>query len=84
MSAHDTSRLHDLGKKRQKLIAQLAALDDELKPEILAAAQAKVPQVDIIKMTGMARESVRLASLTPEDRQKINERRRKGAGTPQA
>ena len=69
MNTHDTTRLQDLGKRRQRLAAQMAALDEELKPEIFAAAQAKVPQKLIINWTGMARESVRLASMTPEQRE---------------
>jgi hypothetical protein len=77
MSEHDTTRLQDLGKRRQKLIEQLAALDRDLEPEIYAAAQAGIQQVDIIRWTGLARESVRVKSLSPEQRQTLKERRRK-------
>ena len=76
MSEHDTTHLRELGRRRQKLVAQLADLDQELRPEIAAAAQAKVPQIDIIKWTGMSRESVRLNSMTPEQRDEEREKRR--------
>ncbi|GIE29950.1 hypothetical protein Ait01nite_029950 [Actinoplanes italicus] len=79
MSEHDTTRLQDLGKRRQRLAAQMATLDEELKPEIFAAAQAKVPQKLIIGWTGMARESVRLASMTPEQREDERAKRRTAA-----
>jgi predicted mannosyl-3-phosphoglycerate phosphatase (HAD superfamily) len=77
MSEHDTSHLQELGKRRQKLAAQLEALDEELAPEVFAAAQAGVPQVQIIEWTGMARESIRLKSMTPEQREAEREKRRK-------
>lgn len=83
MSEHDTTHLQELGRRRQKLVTQLADIDGELKPEIFAAAQAGVPQKDIIKWTGMVRESVRLNSMTPEDRQKLRDRRKKD-GSPGA
>jgi hypothetical protein len=79
MTTHDTTRLQALGKRRQRLAAQLAELDNELEPEIYAAAQAGVPQVEIIRWTGMARESIRLKSMTPEERESERQKRRKGA-----
>lgn len=80
MSEHDTGHLQELGKRRQRLAAQMADLDRELEPEIFAAAQAGVPQIDIIKWTGMARESIRLKSMTAEQRED-ERRRRRGART---
>lgn len=77
MSKHDTTHLQELGKKRQRLMGQLYALDAELDPEIQAAAQAGVEQIQIIRWTGMARESIRLKSMTPEQRQKVRDRRKK-------
>lgn len=77
MSEHDTTHLQELGKKRQRLMGQLYALDAELDPEIQAAAQAGVEQIQIIRWTGMARESIRLKSMTPEQRQKVRDRRKK-------
>lgn len=77
MNGYDTTRLQDLGKRRQKLAAQLAELDRELDAEIPAAAAADVAQVDIIKWTGLARESVRRKCLTDEEREALRERRRK-------
>lgn len=78
MSEHDTNHLQELARRRRKLVDQLDALDVELEPEIYAAAQAGVPQVDIIKWTGLARESVRLKSMSPEQRDELRARRRKG------
>lgn len=77
MSDHDTTHLKKLGERRQKLLTQLEALDAELEPAVFAAAQAGVPQIDIIKWTGLARESVRLKSMTEEEREKLRARRRK-------
>jgi hypothetical protein len=80
MSEHDTSRLQDLGKRRQKLTAQLADLDRDLEPEIYAAAQAGVPQVDIIRWTGLSRESVRRKSMSDADLAEERRKRRKTVG----
>jgi predicted mannosyl-3-phosphoglycerate phosphatase (HAD superfamily) len=77
MSEHDTSHLQELGRRRRKLVAQLEALDAELTPEVFAAAQAEVPQKQIIEWTGMARESIRLKSMTPEQREAERAKRRK-------
>lgn len=77
MSEHDTTRLQELGKKRQRLMGQVHELDRELDPEIYAAAQAGVPQVDIVRWTSMARESIRLKSMTPEQREAERQKRRK-------
>lgn len=74
---YDLTRLTALGKKRKKLIDELAALDEELKPEIRAAHVAGVEQKKIIDLTGYARESVRLASMTPEEREQERQKRRK-------
>jgi hypothetical protein len=77
MSEHDTTRLQELGRRRRKLEAQLAELDAELTPEVFAAAQAGVPQKSMIDWTGMARESIRLKSMTPEQREAERAKRRK-------
>lgn len=82
MSEHDTTELEALGRRRQRLIVQLADLDAQLKPLIFAAAQAEVEQVRIVRWTGMARESIRLASLTPEQRQATRDKRKPGAKLP--
>lgn len=79
MSEHDTTHLQELGKKRQRLMGQLYALDAELDPEIQAAAQAGVEQIQIIRWTGMSRESIRLKSMTPEQREQERAKRRKKA-----
>ncbi len=79
MSAHDTSKLEELGRRRQRLERQLKELDQELTPEIQAAAAAGVAQVDIIRWTGLARESVRLKSMSPEERAAQREARTRKA-----
>lgn len=77
MTEYNTTRLQELGKRRQRLAGQLSALDVQLEPVIYAAAQAGVPQIDIIRWTGLARESVRLKSMTPEQRDAERQKRRK-------
>ncbi len=74
--AYDTNRLQELGKRHQRLVAQLAEVDAALDTEILQAAQAGVPQVDIIRWTGLARESVRRKSMTPEQNESERAKRR--------
>jgi hypothetical protein len=74
MSDHD-SKIQELGRKRQRLVEQLRALDAELDPHIQAAAQGGTPQVDVIKWTGLARESVRLKSMTDEERDAVRKAR---------
>lgn len=76
MSTHDTSKLQDLGKKRQRLERQLAELDEQLDVEIRAAAAAGVAQVEIIGWTGLARESVRRKSMSEAELEALREARR--------
>ena len=77
---YDMTRLNALGKRRQRLMEQLEALRIEIEPEIRAAAQAGVPQVDIVRATGYTRETVRVASMAPEERQAERAKRRKAKG----
>lgn len=65
---YDTSRLTQLGKKHQRLRAELEALRPELAEEIQAAAAAGVPQVEIVRASGYTRDQVRQISLPPERR----------------
>jgi len=76
MSAHDTSKLQDLGRRRQRLEAQLSEVDAALDAEIAAAAAANVPQVDIISWTGLSRESVRRKSMDEAGRAALREARK--------
>lgn len=62
MTAHDTSRLQDLGRRHRRLTAQLAEIKPQLEAEIREAAEAGVAQVDICEWTGYKREWVRLAA----------------------
>ena len=79
MSAHDTTHLQELGRRRKKLMAQVAALEEELTPEIITAAQAGVKQVMIMEWTGMSRETVRRNSMTLEQRDAERAKRREKA-----
>jgi hypothetical protein len=76
MSEYDTSRLQELGRRRQRLVAQLADIDQQLDAEIQAAAAGGVAQVDVIKWTGLARESVRRKSMTEAERDQLRQVRR--------
>jgi hypothetical protein len=67
MTQHDTTRLRELGRRHKRLLAQLAEVKPLLEAEIQAAAEAKVPQVDIVEWSGYKREWVRLAA-NPEAR----------------
>lgn len=58
--AYNAERLTDLGAKRTSLRADLNRVNLELDEEILAAANAGVEQVEIIRRTGLSREAVRV------------------------
>jgi hypothetical protein len=77
MNAHDTTSLQELGSRRRKLAAQLAAVERELDPVIFAAAQAGIPQTAIVETTGLTRETIRRKSMTPEDLEAERAKRRK-------
>lgn len=76
---YDVTRLRTLGSKRKRLTDQIEALRPELEPEIRRAALAGVVQKDIIEMTGMSREMVRLASMSDTEREAERAKRRKGS-----
>lgn len=65
---YDPNRLAQLGKKHQRLRAELEALRPELAEEIRAATAAGVAQVEITKATGYTRDQVRQITLPPERR----------------
>lgn len=56
---YDPQRLQQLGKKSQRLRAELEALRPELVAEIKAAAAADMRPVDIVKATGYTRDGIR-------------------------
>lgn len=66
-------RLNQLGRRRAKLRADLEVVNAELDAEILRAAAAGVLQADIVRRTGLTRESV-AQKMKPAD-----ERWRRGA-----
>jgi len=55
----DWDKLKQLGRKHQRLRADLDALRPELAEEIRAAVRAGIPQVEIVKITGYTRDRVR-------------------------
>ena len=55
----DLDALRRLGRRHQRLRADLDALRPELTEQIRAAATAGVPQVEIVKATGYTRDRVR-------------------------
>jgi hypothetical protein len=56
---YDMMNLAQLGRRHQRLRADLEALRPQLRAEIRAAAAAGVRQVDIVKATGYTRDMVR-------------------------
>jgi hypothetical protein len=63
---HDTTRLAQLGRKHKRLRAELAELRPELAEEIRAAHAAKVPQVELVDITGYTRDQIRQICLPPD------------------
>jgi hypothetical protein len=66
----DPNRLAQLGRRHQRLRAELEALRPELAAEIRLAHEAGVAQVDIVKATGYTRDQVRQICLPPERRRR--------------
>jgi hypothetical protein len=56
----DWEKLKQLGRKHQRLRAELDAIRPELAEEIRAAARAGVPQALIVKITGYTRDRIRI------------------------
>jgi len=67
---YDRTRLDQLGRKHQRLRAELDAIRPQLAEEIRAATAADVPQVDIVKATGYTRDQVRQICLPPDRRRR--------------
>ncbi len=63
---YDRTRLDQLGKKMQRLRAELEALRPDLADEIRTAHEAGLPQVEIVKATGYTRDQVRQICLPAE------------------
>lgn len=68
--------LSQRGSRRERLTKQLDEVNAELKPLIIAAAEAGVPQVDIAQWTRYTRESIRKICLTPEQAETEEKARR--------
>ena len=56
---YDTSSLAKLGRRRERLVAQLDEVDKEILPEVVAAKAAKVPEERIAALAGVTRQTVR-------------------------
>jgi hypothetical protein len=67
MTKYDPGRLDELGARRTRLRLDLKAVNDELAIEISRALKAGVIQADIVRRTGMSRETVAQLTL-PKDR----------------
>jgi len=76
---HDLSRLQQLGRKRKKLLDQLEDLRPAITAEVIAAAQADVPQTDIVKASHYTRDWVRQMCMTDEQRNELRQKRRKAS-----
>lgn len=63
---YNAERLTDLGAERTRLRADLNRVNLELDEEILAAAGAGVLQAEIVRRTGLSRESV-AQKMLPKD-----------------
>lgn len=65
---YDPQRLHQLGRRLQKLRADLDAIRPEVAAEIRAAHEAGMPQVEIVRATGYTRDQVRQICLPDDQR----------------
>lgn len=74
--SHDTTELAKLGTRRRKLLAELDEITAKMKPLIVAADAADVPQVKIMELTGYSGETIRQTCLTPEQAEAEKEARR--------
>lgn len=59
MTEYDLTRLAELGRKYERERAAAEKTRALLVPEIVAAAAADVPQVDIVKASRLTRERIR-------------------------
>jgi hypothetical protein len=75
MTTYDTTNLTQLGRKLQRLRAELDAVRSPLAEEIRAAHAGGVPQVEIVKATGYTRDAVRQICL-PSQRRRTRSKKR--------
>lgn len=76
---YDRTRLKALGSQNKAIKAAEEELRPELWAEIRAAHLGGVQQKDIIEDTGYTRETVRLASMSEQEREDERVKRRKPA-----
>jgi len=69
MTTDHMDQLTQLGRRHQRLRADLDAIRPQLADAIRAAAAAGTPQVDIVRATGYTRDQIRQICL-PEDRRR--------------
>ncbi len=74
---YDTSTLAKLGKEHRKAKATLDRIRAQVAEEIVKANEGGAPQHEIVSLSGYTRESVRLLSLTPEQKEAERQKRRK-------
>lgn len=74
MTEYDTARLAELGRRRRRLRTDLAKVNGELTEEIPKALEAQVAQAEIVRLTGMTRESVVQFTLPADERWKKSKR----------
>lgn len=55
---HDTTNLARLGKRRERLVAQLGEVNKELLPEVMAAKEAGIAEERIAGLAGATRNTV--------------------------
>lgn len=60
---YDTTRLDQLGRKMARLREEEAEIQPQLAAEIFAAAEAGLPQVEIVRRSGYTRDAVRKICL---------------------
>ncbi|GAA2644443.1 hypothetical protein GCM10010399_92930 [Dactylosporangium fulvum] len=70
MTEYNPERLDELGKERARLRAELNRVNAELDAEIAKAHAAGVIQAEIVRRTGLTRESVAQKALPKANRWK--------------
>lgn len=78
MAEYDPRCLSELGKRRKRLRADLAKVSKSLAEEVPRAVAAGILQSEIVRLTGMTRESVAQLCLPPDQRWKRKSAREKG------
>jgi hypothetical protein len=68
MTKYDPDKLDQLGTRRTQLRAELKTVNDALAAEIPKALKAGIIQADIVRRTGMTRESVAQLARPREQR----------------